>query len=72
MGYRIFVDSGANIPAILCKKYDIDVLSFVNYVDGKELACFNPELSALEERLEGEKYYNRAAHIKGGIGRAHV
>jgi len=59
MGYRIFVDSGANIPAILCKKYDIDVLSFVNYVDGKELVCFNPELSALEERLEGEKYYNR-------------
>ena len=47
--FQIVVDSAANIPAELVKKYQIQVLSFVNYVDGKELVCFDPSLSPEEE-----------------------
>ena len=52
--FQIVVDSAANIPAELVKKYQIQVLSFVNYVDGKELVCFDPSLSPEEERLKGK------------------
>ena len=57
--FQIVVDSAANIPAELVKKYQIQVLSFVNYVDGKELVCFDPSLSPEEEREKGKKYYVR-------------
>ena len=33
--FQIVVDSAANIPAELVKKYDIRVISFVNYVNGQ-------------------------------------
>lgn len=56
--FQIVVDSAANIPAELVKKYQIQVLSFVNYVDGKELVCFDPSLSPEEERSKGKKYYD--------------
>lgn len=56
--FQIVVDSAANIPAELVKKYQIQVLSFVNYVDGKELVCFDPSLSPEEEREKGKKYYD--------------
>ena len=56
--FQIVVDSAANIPAELVKKYQIQVLSFVNYVDGKELVCFDPSLSPEEERQKGKKYYD--------------
>ena len=56
--FQIVVDSAANIPAELVKKYQIQVLSFVNYVDGKELVCFDPSLSPEEERDKGKKYYD--------------
>ena len=55
--FQIVVDSAANIPAELVNKYQIQVLSFVNYVDGKELVCFDPSLSPEEEREKGKKYY---------------
>lgn len=56
--FQIVVDSAANIPAEIVKKYQIQVLSFVNYVDGKELVCFDPSLSPEEEREKGKKYYD--------------
>ena len=56
--FQIVVDSAANIPAELVKKYQIQVLSFVNYVDGKELVCFDPSLSPEEERQKGKTYYD--------------
>ena len=56
--FQIVVDSAANIPAELVNKYQIQVLSFVNYVDGKELVCFDPSLSPEEEREKGKKYYD--------------
>ncbi|MGN0160100.1 MAG: DegV family protein [Lachnospiraceae bacterium] len=56
--FRIFVDSGANIPAEDVKKYKIDVISFVNYVNGEELVNFNPDLTPEEERIQGKKYYD--------------
>ena len=56
--FQIVVDSAANIPAELVKKYQIQVLSFVNYVDGKELVCFDPSLSPEEEREKGKEYYD--------------
>lgn len=56
--FQIIVDSAANIPAVLVKKYDIKVISFVNYVDGEKLVCFNENLSPEEERAEGKRYYD--------------
>lgn len=56
--FEIIVDSAANIPAELVKKYDIRVLSFVNYVNGEPLTCFDPELSMEEERAKGKVYYD--------------
>ena len=48
--FEIIVDSAANIPAELCKKYKIKVLSFVNLVNGKEMTCFEPDLTPEQER----------------------
>lgn len=56
--FQIFVDSAANIPAVIVKKYKIHVISFVNYVNGKELICFDPELTEEEEREKGKEYYD--------------
>ena len=38
--FEIFVDSAANIPAELVKKFKIKVLSFVNLVNGKRSDLF--------------------------------
>ncbi len=61
--YQIFVDSAANIPAEVVKQYNIRVLSFVNLVDGKEVTCFDPNLTIEEEREKGKEYYDA---IRGG------
>jgi len=68
--FQIIVDSAANIPAELVKKYNIKVLSFVNYVDGKPLTCFDPNLTMEEERAKGKEYYDAVragADIKTGL-----
>lgn len=57
MSFKIFIDSGGNLPAATAKKYDIEVLSFKETVDGKEIDCFNPDMVPLEERLEGSRFY---------------
>lgn len=59
--FQIFVDSAANLPAVTAKQYDINVISFVNLVDGKEITCFDPDLSREEERQKGKEvlYYRR-------------
>ncbi len=62
--FEIVVDSAANIPAELCKKYNIKVLSFVNTVNGKPLVCFDPELTQEQEREKGHEYYES---IRNGI-----
>jgi len=56
--FQIIVDSAANIPAELVKQYHIKVLSFVNYVNGEKLICFDPELTYEEERAKGKTYYD--------------
>jgi len=58
MSFQIFIDSAGNVPAQIAKKYDINVLSFSEIVDGKMIDCYNPRLTPLEERLEGKKFYN--------------
>lgn len=68
--FQIVVDSAANIPAELVKKYDIRVISFVNYVNGSPLVCFDPELTEEEERTKGKEYYDAVragAEIKTGL-----
>ena len=68
--FRIVVDSAANIPAELVKKYDIDVISFVNLVNGEEVTCFDPSLSPEEERAKGKAYYDsvrNGAEVKTGL-----
>lgn len=68
--FEIIVDSAANIPADLVKKFKIKVLSFVNLVNGKEVTCFNPDLSEEEERQKGKKYYDAirsGAEVKTGL-----
>lgn len=56
--FQIFVDSAANLPAEIVKKYGIHVLSFINTVDGKEITCFDPDLTYEEERAKGKEYYD--------------
>ena len=56
--FRIIVDSAANIPAVLVDKYDIQVVSFMNKVDGKLLPGFEPGLTPEEERAKGKLYYD--------------
>lgn len=58
MGFRIIVDSGANIPAEQIEKYKIDVISFVNTVDGKEVVCYEKGKTAEEERIAGKAFYD--------------
>ncbi len=58
MSFKIFIDSAGNIPAVKVKEYDINVVSFINYVNGEELVCFNPDLTPEEEIAEGKKYYD--------------
>lgn len=68
--FQIVVDSAANIPAELAKKYDIKVISFVNYVNGQPLTCFDPDLTMEQERAKGKEYYNAVragAEIKTGL-----
>ena len=68
--FQIFVDSAANLPAVTAKQYDINVISFVNLVDGKEIICFDPNLSPEEERQKGTEYYqamSRGCEIKTGL-----
>lgn len=68
--FQIFVDSAANLPAVTAKKYDIHVISFVNLVNGKELVCYDPDLSPEEERAKGKTYYDAmraGCEIKTGL-----
>ena len=51
--FEIIVDSAANIPAELCKKYKIKVLSFVNLVNGKEM----PFIAGVQRRTQ-ETWYS--------------
>ena len=68
--FQIVVDSAANIPAELVKKYDIRVISFVNYVNGKKVVCFDPDRTPEEERAKGKAYYDAVragADVKTGL-----
>lgn len=56
--FEIVVDSAANIPAELVKKYNIKVISFTNYINDEPKVCFNPDLTPEEERAEGKVYYD--------------
>ena len=58
--FQIFVDSAANLPAVTAKKYNIHVISFVNLISGKEVTCYNPDLSPEEEREKGKEYYENS------------
>ena len=61
--FEIFVDSGANIPAVFVEKYDINVIAFINIVDGRKVPGFESGLSLEEERARGKEYYDA---IRGG------
>ena len=58
MSFKIIADSAANIPATEAKKYKIDILSFVNIVNGREITCYDESLSYEEERIKGKEYYD--------------
>jgi len=62
--FEIIVDSAANIPAILAKKYNIHVISFVNTVNGNPLVCYDPDLTPEQEREKGKAYYDS---IRSGV-----
>ena len=55
--FEIIVDS-RKYSSRSCKKFKIKVLSFVNLVNGKEVTCFDPDLSEEEERQKGKEYYD--------------
>ncbi len=56
--FQVFVDSAANIPAEIVKKYGIHVISFVNFVNGRQIVNFDINLTPEEERKKGTEYYN--------------
>ena len=56
--FQILVDSGANLPAELAKKHRIEVLSFINHVDGKNMTCYLPDQTPEEERARGKEFYD--------------
>ena len=56
--FQVFVDSAANIPAEIVKKYGIHVISFVNFVNGRQIVNFDINLTPEEERQKGTEYYN--------------
>ena len=56
--FQIIVDSAANIPAELVEKYKIEVISFINMIEGKEMPGFEPGLTPEEERAKGKEYYD--------------
>ncbi len=54
----VYVDSGANIPAVYVEKYGINVIPFINIVDGREIPGFEPGLTEEQERQKGKEYYD--------------
>ncbi len=54
----VYVDSGANIPAVYVEKYGINVIPFINLVDGREIPGFEPGLTEEQERQKGKEYYD--------------
>ena len=64
--FEIFVDSGANIPAVYVEKYKINVIPFINLVDGRKVPGFEPGLT-LEEGRERER--EKAGNIITPSGR---
>ena len=56
--FQIFVDSAANLPAEEVRKYGINVISFVNFVNGESVVNFDINLTPEEERELGTKFYN--------------
>lgn len=56
--FQVFVDSAANIPAELVRKYGINVISFENFVNDEKIVNFDINLSPEEERALGKKYYD--------------
>ena len=68
--FQIIVDSAANLPAVIAKKYNIHVISFVNLILGNDVSCYNPDLSPEEERQKCTEYYNamrEGCEIKTGL-----
>ena len=55
--FQIVVDSAANIPAEIVKKYGIHVISFVNHINGEDIVNFDINLNQEEEREKGKQYY---------------
>ena len=55
--FQVFVDSAANIPAEIVKKYGIHVISFVNHINGEDIVNFDINLNQEEEREKGKQYY---------------
>lgn len=68
--FKVIVDSAANIPAVIAEKYGIDVISFINNIEGKEVTCYDPALSPEQEREAGKRYYDEmraGMSIKTGL-----
>ena len=55
--FQIFVDSAANLPAVIAKQYNINVISFINLIDGKEV-------TSMENMQEILKYYKAGKKVK--------
>ncbi len=68
--FEIYVDSAANLPAEIAKKYGIHVVSFHTFVNGKMIEDFDINLSPEEERRRGHEYYQairNGAEIKTSL-----
>lgn len=52
--FDIFVDSAANLPDEIIKKYDIKVISYICTVDGKDMKCYEEDVPFAET---AKKFY---------------
>ena len=53
--FRVFTDSGSNLPAELLKKYQIGLVPLRYTMDGEDFVCFDRATGA----FEGHTYYER-------------
>ncbi len=60
--FEIYVDSAANLPAEVVRKYGIHVISFHTFLDGKKIEDFDINLTPEQERENGHRYYEAIRH----------
>lgn len=65
--FDIYVDSGANIPYDLVKKYDINVISYTITVNGEERLCYEENIAFAETAKKFYEDMRAGAEVKTSL-----